>query len=152
MRCLFNGRPLSSVNFMLKNGHGQSFCRTKGQFSDILVRTCSAHPSSTVIQRLQFGEGNALGRRYISSSMKKPQFNGIASAGNVPMDAAGSIRLMFSDRNVCDGAMFGNFVKQKLGECNARAIAELFRLSGQKSKSKSSDLLKKHLPAIASRL
>ena len=137
---------------MLKNGYGQSFCRAKGPFSDILVRTCSAHPSSTVIQRLQFGEGNALGRRYISSSTKKPQFNGIASAGNVPMDAAGSIRLMFSDRNVCDGAMFGNFVKQKLGECNARAIAELFRLSGQKSKSKSSDLLKKHLPAIASRL
>ena len=90
--------------------------------------------------------------RNANGSKREYQQKGSVSVENVRKDARSSIETMFADRNVCDGAMFNSFVRNRLNECDVGTMALLFRLSGRKSKSKSFDLLKQHLPAIASRL
>ena len=134
---------------------------TKGPFNDI--RTSVAHfsdysvfpgnkPSTGVNVRPRIGDASTLSVRDVTGLNSACQLKESVSAGNVSVNVRSSINAMFSDRNICDGAIFDSFVKHRLEECNVAAIASLFRLSGKKSKSRSSDLLKQHLPAIASRL
>ena len=59
---------------------------------------------------------------------------------------------IFADMNICNEALFDEFIRVHFQECNASSIARFMRLGGKKSRSKSNDYLKKNLPTIASRL
>ena len=149
------------MSVMLWHRRSQLLSRTNGPL--YAVRTSVAYfsdnsasrgqkPSSGLNGGVRIGGSVVLGPRNVNDSKGEYQQKGSVSAENVRKDARSSIETMFSDRNVCDGAMFDSFVQHRLNECDVGTMASLFRLSGRKSKSKSYDLLKKHLPAIASRL
>ena len=146
---------------MLWRRQSQLLSGTKGQLC--AVRTSVAYlsdysgsrgkqPSSGVSDGLHINGSAVSGHRSADGAKREYQQKGSVSVKNVRKDARSSIDTMFSDRNVCDRAMFDSFVKCRLNDCDAETMAALFRLSGRKSRGKSSDLLKQHLPAIASRL
>ena len=119
-------------------------------FSDYCGFTVAKTP------KLQTITNGKLRPRRDASVIRAEEPLGLSPDGGSPVPSVESVRdeikRIFPDRNICDRELFDSFVKRRLGECRITDIATLFRLSGRKSRSKSSEVLKQHLPAIASRL
>ena len=159
MKFLFCGGCFALLSVMFMHGHSLLFSKSKGPFNDVWtpVAYFSKYRSSggvkaSSFQQQQSGNNRLSGSSCIGSLKGEYRQNGDIAGGKDQMNTRSVIQRMFADRNVCDRAMFDTFIKDRLEECDFISIAQLFRLSGRKSRSKSSDLLKKHLPSIASRL
>ena len=59
---------------------------------------------------------------------------------------------IFADNNNCDELLYDVFVKSRLQDCSVGNTSRFIRLSGKKSRNRSSALLRKHLPTLASQI
>ena len=59
---------------------------------------------------------------------------------------------IFSDNTLCDELLYDDFVKRRLQDCSVANTSLFIRLSGKKSRSQSSALLRKHLPTLAAHI
>ena len=111
------------MSVMLWHRRSQLLSRTNGPL--YAVRTSVAYfsdnsgsrgqkPSSGLNGGVRIGGSVVAGPRNVDGSKRKSQQKGSVSVENVRMDARKSINAMFSDRNVCDGAMFNSFVQCRL--------------------------------------
>ena len=124
-----------------------------GNFNEVTGSVLTSIPPVNVTQRDHSQAGVKLHEK--RRHYRKDDMLGVSAFTSTPHSQSqlrADIDGIFRDRNFCNEMLFNKFIIEDLQDCNISNIARFMRLAGKKSKSKSNDYLRGHLPLIASRL